>query len=401
MDVTDRKTREEEYRSLQAQLLQAQKMESIGTLAVGLVHNMNNILAIVMGYASRLERFGDDPGRVQQSVHAITQAAQRGAALLQQLTGVAAKSDLLFAPVSVNDVLQELLPMIMEIFPRTIVFNQNLRTDLPLISADANQIQQALLNILVNARDAMPDGGTISLTTEVLTGSSLRGRFPNPQDTPYVRVRIVDTGEGMTPETHSRIFEPFFTTRDKTTYPGLGLSTVYGIVASHKGFIDVTSALERGTTVDLYFPAGAHLPRISAAPSGPRTMEVPKGDETILVVEDEEMLRGLVREVLSRGGYTVLEASDGEDGIAQYLKNRSSIDLVLLDLGLPKKSGDSVFTELKKVNPNVRVVFSTGYVKKEKSSELMELGALGVVHKPYAVEELMSVVRASLDRRRD
>ena len=151
--------------------------------------------------------------------------------------------------------------------------------------------------------------------------------------------------------------------------------------------------------MDLYFPAQVQVSPIQPTPLVDRRSDFPGGDETILVVEDEEMLRGLVREVLTRSGYTVLEAADGEEGIAQYIKSRSSIDLVLLDLGLPKRSGDSVFTELKKMNPDVRVVFSTGYVKKEKSSELRELGALGVVHKPYAVDELMSVVRASLDKR--
>ena len=217
-------------------------MESIGTLVVGLAHNLNNILAIILGYSSRLERTMDDPAKISQSVTAINQAVRRGASLIQQLIGVTTKANLQFASVDVNALLQDLLRMVIEIFPRTITFHQQLDPVNPFVSADQNQLHQALLNILLNARDAMPRGGTITIGTTMTDGAALRARFPNPEDGPYVCIEIRDTGEGMDAETLRHVFEPFFTTRDRATSTGLGLSVVYGIVTSHKGFIDIVRA---------------------------------------------------------------------------------------------------------------------------------------------------------------
>ena len=390
---------EAQRRALEAQLLQAQKMESIGTLVVGLAHNLNNILAIIMGYSSRLERTVDDPAKINQSVTAINQAVRRGAALIQQLIGVTTKANLLFTSVDVNALLQDLLRMVAEIFPRTITFAQTLDPSRPFVSADQNQIHQAALNILLNARDAMPRGGTVTVSTDLVEGSSLATRFPHPENAPYVRIAIRDTGEGMNQETLRHVYEPFFTTRDHTMATGLGLSVVYGIVASHKGFIDITSAPGGGTTVMLFFPLEA---RAAQAPPAVRQVEAvhPGGKETILVVEDEEMLRSLVREVLTRAGYRVIEAEDGDEGVRVFKLHQEDIHLVLMDLGLPKRSGDEVFVSLRSIRPDVRVIFSTGYVKKEKTEELMQLGALGVVYKPFTVMDMLATIRRVLDGKR-
>jgi CheY-like chemotaxis protein len=200
----------------------------------------------------------------------------------------------------------------------------------------------------------------------------------------------------MTDETRRHIFEPFFTTRDRAKHAGLGLSVVYGILTSHKGFIDVESTPGRGTTVSLFFPLESR--RIYAAVgSQGENLELPGGHETILVVEDEEMLRALVKEVLSRAGYVVLEAADGEEGVQVFNEQHEHIDLVLLDLGLPKIAGDAVFQEMKLINPLVPVVFSSGYVRKEKANELLALGARGVVHKPYTVTSVLTTIRSVLD----
>jgi len=371
-------------------------MESIGTLVVGLAHNLNNILAIVMGYASRLERSPDDPAKVLQSVNAINQAVRRGAGLIQQLIGVTTKSNLQYSSVDINGMLEGLIRMVIEVFPKTITFVQRLDPYRPTISAEQNQLHQALLNILLNARDAMQHGGTITMATQSVSSASLRGRFPNLQDIPYVRVAIADTGGGMDTETLRHIFEPFFTTRDRAMFTGLGLSVVYGIVSSHKGFIDVQSKVGEGTTLTLYFPAetpdaGVLVPEVLPA------AQVKGGTETILVVEDEEMLRSLVKEVLTRAGYSVLFAVDGEDALRVYDAERGSIDLVLLDFGLPKLAGDEVLVALRERNPEVKVVFSTGYVRKEKSKELLDLGARGVVFKPYTVLDMLDTIRNVLD----
>lgn len=387
---------EAERRALEAQLLQSQKMESIGTLVVGLAHNLNNILAIVMGYASRLERSPDDPAKVMQSVTAINQAVRRGAGLIQQLIGVTTKSNLQYSSVDINAMLENLIAMAVEVFPKTVTFVQQLDPYRPRISAEQNQLHQALFNTLLNARDAMTGGGTLTISTQTVNSASLRGRFPNPQDTPYVQIIVGDTGEGMDEETRRHIFEPFFTTRDRATFTGLGLSVVYGIVTSHKGFIDVSSKVGEGTTISLFFPSESN----GDAQVAPDRREQPAasgGDETILVVEDEEMLRSLVQEVLTRAGYTVIFAVDGEEALSVFDEHRSSIDLVLLDFGLPKLAGDEVLIRLMERNPAVKVVFSTGYVRKEKSNELLELGARGVVFKPFAVEDMLGTIRRVLD----
>jgi len=383
-------------RSLEAQLLQSQKMESIGTLVVGLAHNLNNILAIIMGYSSRLERTMDDPVKITQSVTAINQAVQRGAALIQQLIGVTTKANLVFTSVDVHTLLRDLLRMAAEIFPRTITFAESLDAAQPFVSADQNQLHQALLNVLLNARDAMPRGGTVTVSTDLVDGSSLSSRFPHPAPTRYLRIGIRDTGEGMDQETLRHVYEPFFTTRDHSMATGLGLSVVYGIVASHKGFIDIASTVGGGTTVTLFFPLETKT--VGAAPvTAAAAAPHPGGGESILVVEDEEMLRTLVREVLSRAGYRVIEATDGDEGIRVFQQHADRVQLVLLDLGLPKRSGDEVFVSLKAIRPDVKVIFSTGYVKKEKTDQLMALGALGVVYKPFTVTDMLATIRRVLD----
>ena len=226
--------------------------------------------------------------------------------------------------------------------------------------------------------------------------AALRARFPNPGDGAYVCIEIRDTGDGMDAETQRHVFEPFFTTRDRATSTGLGLSVVYGIVTSHKGFIDIVSAPGNGTAVTLFFPVES---RAAASLDMPSETLIAQhgGKETILVVEDEEMLRSLVREILTRAGYDVMEAVDGEDGVNVYREHHRRIQLVLLDYGLPKLAGDEVFAELRRIRPDVRAVFSTGYVKKEKTDQLIALGALGVVHKPFTVTEMLATIRRVLD----
>ena len=234
------------------------------------------------------------------------------------------------------------------------------------------------------------------MSTEMVSSASLRGRFPNLQDLPYVQISIEDTGEGMDDETMRHIFEPFFTTRDRATFTGLGLSVVYGIVTSHKGFIDVSSKVGGGTSISIFFPAEA--PAREATATGTSQTVTPKGGtETILVVEDEEMLRSLVKEVLTRAGYSVTFAADGEEALRVYDEQRDTIDLVLLDFGLPKLAGDEVLVALRERNPEVKVVFSTGYVRKENSEELLKLGAQAVVFKPYTVADMLETLRRVLD----
>ena len=390
-DITKEKHLEEE-------LTQIQKLESIGTLASGIAHDFNNILGIILGYSSLIERIADDPEKLSQSVQSINAAVQRGASLVKQILTFARKADVIFGPIDVNVMIKEIVKMLRETFPKTIEMSLQLDRDLPFIIADATQLHQVLLNIGVNARDAMPIGGILSFKTEIAKGSSLRNAFSDVQDADYAHIIITDTGVGMDNTTRAHIFDPFFTTKEKGKGTGLGLSVVYGVMKNHNGFIDVQSEPGKGTTFNLYFP----IPEESAHRTG-RTVEdsenIRGGTETILVVEDEEALLRMSKRILEGKGYHVLTAVDGLEALALYRKHKDEIALVVTDVGLPKMSGDQLFFELKKVNPSVRVVLVSGYIDPGIKSEIFKAGVHDFVQKPYDPDEVLKKVRESIDRK--
>ncbi|MBI4418696.1 MAG: PAS domain S-box protein, partial [Ignavibacteriales bacterium] len=275
-----------ELRKLEHQLRQAQKMESIGTLAGGIAHDFNNILSIILGYSSLIKRGKTDGKKFDEAIDTIAKAAQRGATLVKQILTFARKTDVIFESVRINDLLTDLSKLLSETFPKTIVFDLRLNADVPTILADPNQLHQVFLNLCVNARDAMPESGTITIETGMANGLTLQDRFADARQSEYVHVRISDTGTGMDEATRQRIFEPFFTTKGQGRGTGLGLAVVYGIVNNHRGFIDVESALGKGTTFHLFFPV--QMRKFEALGEGKTPVdEIPGGSETILLVEDE------------------------------------------------------------------------------------------------------------------
>lgn len=247
-DITGRK-------KLEDRLREVQKLESLGTLAGGVAHDFNNILAIILGYATRIERVRNEPARLSESVAAITKATERGAAVVRQLLTFARKSNVLFEQTSLNDLVREVVKLLRETFAKTITISMELEERLPPIVGDPMQLHQVLLNLCVNARDAMPVGGALTLRTRLVSAGELRSRFPRAEFTEYVAVEVADTGIGMDEATRERIFEPFFTTKEVGKGTGLGLAVAFGIVESHNGLIDVESKLGRGTTLSVYFPA--------------------------------------------------------------------------------------------------------------------------------------------------
>lgn len=253
-DVTERKKTEQERHTLQEQLRQSQKMESIGTLAGGLAHDFNNLLGVILGYATLLQQSKIDPDKIPKALDSIHSAAQRGTNLVRQLLTFARKTEGVLEPVHINSVVEELLKIISATFPKNIKCRAELGTDLLLVSADPGQIHQALLNLFVNARDAMPKGGSLTAITGTVEGSVLRAKFPDAQAEKYVVLSVADTGTGISAETRKRIFEPFFSTKDKEKGTGLGLSVLYGILKAHQGFVDLESEMGKGTTFHLYFP---------------------------------------------------------------------------------------------------------------------------------------------------
>jgi len=396
-DVTEQKRLEQE-------LIQSQKMESIGTLAGGIAHDFNNILAIILGYASRLKKGifpegqsqpSDGHTRLSQSIDEISKAVQRGARLVQQLLTFARKTDVLFEPVNVNSTAEELIKMLAETFPKTITFSLKQDMQVPLIVADASQLHQALLNLCVNARDAMPNGGILAITTSTVTNRVVRQKFPEASADRYASISVHDTGIGMDETTRIRIFEPFFTTKELGKGTGLGLAVVYGIVKNHNGFIDVESEPGRSTTFTLYLPVTQRAYHLAEKEE---LDEISGGTETLLVVEDEESLLRLVKGLLQEKGYQVFTARDGLEAVETYNKHRDEIALVFADMGLPILGGWEAFLKMKELNPSVKVVFGSGYLDPNAKSELLKLGAKDFLQKPYTPDTILRRIREVLER---
>ncbi len=387
-DITERK-------QLQVQFLQAQKMESLGTLASGIAHDFNNILGIILGHSSLIEeKLGQSDG-LSKSFNAIVNAAERGASLVRQMLTFARKTNATFTSLSLNDSVKEIQRLFYEAFPKTMTLSCSLAPDLPQISGDSTQIHQALLNLCVNARDAMSGSGTLTIAARQVAGESVRARYPNAAFSTYILLEVSDTGVGMDNETRLHIFEPFFTTKELGKGTGLGLSVVFGIMENHDGFIDVESDLGTGTKFYLYFPVKPLAAKANGENMSDR--EATGGKETILVIEDEEMLRELAYEVLTSKGYSVITACDGEEGIDVYERNQGNINLVLSDLGLPKLSGKDVLKKIKSINPAIKFVIATGFIDPEEKSDIFRSGASDIVSKPYTPKDLSQKIREILD----
>ena len=388
-----------ERKQLEAKMIQAQKMESIGTLASGIAHDFNNILAIVLVSAALIERNADNAAKRSQHLKSIKTAVERGASLVKQILTFARKAEIVFGPVDVNMMIMENARMVLETFPKTIEILFQLDDEIPLINADTTQLQQALLNISVNARDAMPLGGTLSFKTALAGGMDLRDVFADAQDVDYVHIVISDTGIGMDDLTRAHIFDPFFTTKEKGKGTGLGLSVVYGVIKNHNGLIDVQSDPGKGTTFNLYFPISKEIARTSVQKAVEET-EIRGGNETILIVEDEAALNEMLKSILEARGYHVLSAFNGLDALALFQEHNEEIALVMTDLGLPKISGEQLIPRLKEVNPSVRIVVMSGFIDPETRAEILRSGLNEFIEKPYNPTEVLKKVRESIDGNR-
>jgi two-component system CheB/CheR fusion protein len=380
-------------RRLEGQLRQAQKMESIGRLAGGMAHDFNNILNIISAHSESLKRVSDRP-KVADSARVIDLAVERGAGVVRQLLAFARRDDAAFRPTSINEVFREVLLIVRETFPKNVRIRRDLPAGLPPVVGDGNQLHQALLNLLVNARDAMPGGGEIRVATREVSQSEVRSRFANASAGSYVRIEVADSGEGMDERTQSRVFEPFFTTKEKGAGSGMGLAVVHGVVASHRGYVDVESEVGKGTRFRLYFPVLARL-RKEPAPQAPR--RVAAGSETVLFVEDERMLLQSVAELLEQEGYRIIGARTAEEALEIFLQRRHEISLVVTDVELPQMSGWEMFRKMRETDPDVRALLVSGYLDPPMRARLLEGGARGFLRKPYGLEEMMRAMREILD----
>jgi PAS domain S-box-containing protein len=392
-DITERKGIEEERRNLQEQLFQSQKLEALGTLAGGIAHDFNNLLASILGYASLAKTDLNPDNPVYQHVDIVETASLRASELTQQLLAFAKGGKYDAKPTDVNAIVREVVALLSRLIEKNITIVLSADSNLRHAVCDAGQIQQAILNICLNGRDAMPRGGTLTVRTE-----NVRLEMKDVQslvDVPpgdYVRISISDTGMGMDRETRERLFEPFFTTKEKGT--GLGLALAYGTIKKHGGFIRVFSEPDKGSTFEVNLLACMND---EARVKKKDILGLRRGAETILVVDDEPTVRQLARDVLNRYGYRVLTAGGGEEAIDAFRQRSAEIDAVILDMVMPAMEGREVFRSLKEIKPGVKVIVSSGYGHNRDADDLIEQGARSFVQKPFRIAELVNVVGEVID----
>ena len=396
-DITERKRLEVEREKLGEQFRMSQKMEGIGRLAGGIAHDFNNILTVILSSAGfALEGLKDgDP--LREDVLEIEKAGKRAASLTRQLLAFSRKQMLQPVPLDLNWAIVELEKMLRRIIGEDVAVELILAPDLGLVMADPGQVEQVIVNLAINARDAMPKGGKLTIeTANVDLDAAYAAMHDGVVPGPHVLVRVADSGTGMDEPTRARIFEPFFTTKGPGKGSGLGLSTVYGIVAQSAGSIVVESEPGQGTTFKVYLPREASLamPTVTA----PRAVMQIGGSETILVVEDEESVRHLAKRILSRGGYTVLAAANGAEALLLCEKHPGEIHLALTDVVMPEMGG-AVFAErLAKVRPGTQIVFMSGYTDDAIGHHGVLDPGIQFIGKPFARDELLRKVRGALDR---
>jgi two-component system, cell cycle sensor histidine kinase and response regulator CckA len=388
-DVTEQVTAEQEQRRLAVQVQQAQKMEAIGTLAGGIAHDFNNLLMAIQGSISLLMLDKPAGHRDVPYLKNIEKTVARAAELTRQILGFARGGKY---EVKATD-LNALVRVCADLFGRSkrdIRVRQQLAPDLWTVEVDSAQVQQALLNLLVNAGQAMPEGGDLDLETANIVVDALDPDKPrDAAPGPYVRTTVTDTGVGIPEEILGRIFEPFFTTGEKGKHSGLGLSSTFGIVKAHAGYITVRSDPGRGATFSIHLPAA---PGTVQHPAAPVPAAVRR--RTILLVEDEELVLEVGRQMLERLGHTVITARSGAEALAIYERDPAAIDIVILDMIMPGMGGGPVFDRLKAIRPEVVVLLSSGYSLNGQAMEIMKRGCRGFIQKPFSLDQLDRKIRA-------
>jgi PAS domain S-box-containing protein len=387
---------EQKLKTLEEQLFQAQKMESIGRLAGGVAHDFNNILTGIMGYAELLKmQFKDPTTSAGHAADIIFKGAERAANLTMQLLGFAREGKQNPVVFKINDLVKETLKVLEKIFQKRVTVKFDFEKRIKPIEADKNQIEQVLTNIIINANDAMPQGGILAFKTEnVYLDKEYTEKFPEFPPGDYNKLTISDTGIGIPKEIMDHIFEPFFTTKGKGEGTGLGLATAYGIINNHGGQLNVSSEQGIGTTFTIILPA-------TKKSISNKILEgkVITGEETILLVDDEEDVRTLSKSQLETLKYKVLLAANGPQAIKIYKKNKRKIDLVIVDMIMPEMNGKETFSELQKIDPKVKVLLMSGFSQKDEVNEVLKRGAIGFIQKPFTFQKLSTDINKALKKK--
>jgi signal transduction histidine kinase/CheY-like chemotaxis protein len=378
--------------ALERRLAQVQKLESLGLLAGGIAHDFNNLLTVIIASASMANELSDDDA-IQSEVKQVLEAAERAAALTRQLLAMSRAQGLSLRPLDVNELLRQLLAMLRRILPENVAVDLIEGRALPLVEGDRSQLDQVFMNLLINARDAMPDGGKVTIETEqVLVNGHYAETHPWAKPGRYVLITVTDTGTGMAREVLERIFEPFFTTKGSKAGTGLGLAVSYGIIRQHEGMLHCYSELGVGTSFKVYLPAAQRL----AATVGTKLQAAPsRGIGRVLVAEDDDAVRAVVMRILERGGYEVKGVDNGN--AACLTATNEAYDLVLMDVVMPGISCREAVEHIKNAAPDTRILLSSGYTSGEAVTRLVEQTGLEILRKPYDPDQLLRAVRACLD----
>jgi len=384
-DITQRK-------QLETQLLRAQKMEAIGTLAGGIAHDFNNLLMAIQGNASLVLSHLDDTHPHYDKIQKIEKIVKSGAKLTGQLLGYARKGKYEVKPIDFNEIVEETTDTFSSA-RKEIQIHKVLSEDLFAVEADQGQIEQVLLNLYLNAADAMGGGGKLIIATENIIDSDMKNKPYDPKPGNYISLKVSDSGAGMDKETIDRIFEPFFTTKEMGRGTGLGLASAYGIIKAHGGYIDVESKKDRGTTFSIYLPALEIKVERKPEQSGQSI----KGNETVLFVDDEEVVLEVSSLMLQHLGYSVYEAKGGKEALNIYEDNKDQIDLVVLDMIMPDMGGSDTYDRLREINSDVKVLLSSGFSLDGQAEEILKRGCNGFIQKPFNLIELSQKIKDVLN----
>lgn len=395
VDITEKKSLEEQYR-------QAQKMESVGLLAGGVAHDFNNILSAILGYASLIRMENSErekngfTAKLDEQITAILKAGDRATDLVRKLLAFSRQGSYKVNPLNIHTLIDEATALLAHSIDRRITIAKHLTALNPVVSGDQSLLQSALLNLAVNARDAMPDGGTLTFsTTAVMVDKQFADKRPFAIALGhYVAVTVADTGVGLDGNVKKHLFEPFFTTKEPGKGTGLGLASVFGTVKRHGGFIEAESAPGRGTIMTFYLPQTAAQPALEAAAP---PLEKPKNSLHVLVVDDETMICDFVKEYLSAEGYHATTFSDPQKAVEWYRRSFAGVDCIVLDMNMPVMDGKACFAAMRKINPRARAIFSTGFMVGDTAAIIRMPGIRGYVQKPFTLEGLVLAITQAVD----